>query len=436
MKGWTVMMGATEPDLSKFGDLFPVIRDMNIDTPAHFEEVINGAQGAFNLGNLIVRPMDLFLPPAHPHVSDEAITVAATACCGIGCAPDRSAAQQKLVLLCLNTLSRMLACHGAMKNSLALGLLHAILYVATIFPDVRDSSETRGLKQMLSQTLPVSTVFQDVLEELAAQLPSVKSLAERPDFQRSWIHDDWLKFTAIAHDRIAYEAWMPLTSFSVRCDSRQGGFQTLFALSASLLLQLRLPEKRLESWWLQRSVPIDPNLCIYINLDSVLDNKNVGTRNLHFMRELLHRDLTEHRYSKNEPLIHSSRLPDFRDLVHTSHSDPFITVMNYSVTNNPVLCLQQISSMQSLPHAELVHWKEHIAQMSCSHGRMELHLMVIPEGFTFSESWGASNRYLMFPQRSERPALHDRLLQKGGSSVQEGDIQQLLVANDSVVKIH
>ncbi|KAJ6484688.1 hypothetical protein C8R45DRAFT_1098845 [Mycena sanguinolenta] len=244
------------PDVLQLGDVFTVIRDMDIVTPAHFEEVLDGAGGAFNLGHLIVGSMRLFVPRHRHHVSDEqlafltdillfvqklghnkimlpalmenagstTITLTAAACSGLECEPKRAAAQGKLVLLCLNTLSRLLACHGAMREC---GLLYTIFYCATIRPNSKDPSETRGLKQLLSQTLPASTMFQDVLEELDIRLQSLKPLSERADFQKSWMQDDWLKFTAIAHDRIAFMKRVQSSDFISfkACDNMECGMQ-------------------------------------------------------------------------------------------------------------------------------------------------------------------------------------------------------------------
>ncbi|KAF7343656.1 hypothetical protein MSAN_01986600 [Mycena sanguinolenta] len=156
------------------------------------------------------------------------------------------------------------------------------------------------------------------------------------------------------------------------------------------------------------------------------------------MRELLPRDITEHRYS-NSSVIPSSQLPYLLDLVQSGKSDPFVSIMDYSFKGTASLWLEGISRVQEVHPSQHIHWEEYLSRMSRSHGQMELHLMIVPEGFMFQERWAPPTRHLMFPQRSECPALHNsvrRLVQVDGRNVQEADIQQLLTANDNVHKIH
>ncbi|KAF7371455.1 MYND-type domain-containing protein [Mycena sanguinolenta] len=438
-----------------FPDLCTVIRDMSFDTPQDFEEVLDGVDGAYNLGYVVVQSIKRLLATERPYLSDQnlvlltdilsflqnlgndkivspalmenggelIITVAAMACYDTDYG-DRSAAQQKAVLLSLNALSPMLSCHRAMRTALASGLLQAILYCATISPSARDPSETQGLRQILSWTLPGSTVFQTVLEELETRLPSVKPLSDSPDFQRCWMHDDWLRFMTFADDRIAFMKFIQSEYYvlSKACDNMECGVirtkadfkrcsrcqQVYYCCSDCQKLDWKVGGHR--------------EACHSIRTFAS-KNKDIGTQNLHFMRELFHRDLTEHRYSK------SSVIP----------SNPFVSVMDYSFQGTPSLWLEGISWMQEVHPSQHVHWEEYLSRMSRSHGQMELHLMIVPEGFMFQERWAPPTRHLMFPQRSECPALHNsvrRLVQVDGRNVQEADIQQLLTANDNVHKIH
>ncbi|KAJ6484678.1 hypothetical protein C8R45DRAFT_290290 [Mycena sanguinolenta] len=473
MEAWVSIISESEKPQEHFafGDLCAVIRDMTFDAAGDFEEALEGAQGASYLGYLVVQSIKRLLAVERPHFTDQTlglftdillflehlgndkilspalmendgaavITLAAMVSYDTNHG-DRFIAQQKVVLLCLNALSSMLGCHRAMRDALTSGLLHIIIYCAPSAPSTRDPSETRGLRQILSQTLPASTLFQSVLEELETRLPSIQPLlSQLPEFQRCWMYDDWLTFTTVADDRIAFMKSIQsqdYISFKA-CDNMECGViraktdfkrcshcqQVYYCCSECQKIDWKAGDHR--KW------------CHSIRIFAS-KNKDLGTRNLHFMRELLHRDLTEHRYL-NRSLIPSGRLLYLLDLVQTSESDPFISIMDYSLRGTPSLWLSGISHMQQTHPAQHIYWEEYLARMSRSHGRMELHLMFVPDGFMFREHWVPTVRLLMFPQRSERPAFHNsvrNLIQADGRNVQEADIQQLLIAHDSVLTIH
>ncbi|KAF7371456.1 MYND-type domain-containing protein [Mycena sanguinolenta] len=474
MQAWLMIL-ESEDSLEHyvFPDLCRAVGDMEITTEEEFEEVLDGAQGPNNLGCVVVQTIERLLVTNRPYISDSGLsfltlillflenlgqhktispalmhnggasvfTAAAGICHEVDHEYDRSAVQQKAVLLCLNALSSMLSCHSAMRDALASGLLHSILYCATFSPDKRLPSEMRGLEQILTRTLPGSTVFQTVLAELDTQLQGVRNTLESPSFQRCWMYKDWLKFMAFADDRIAFMKHVQSKDFvsSKACDNMECGVirpkaefkrcshcqQVYYCCSDCQKLDWRAGGHRETC----RSIPIFAS-----------KNKNLGMRNLHFMRQLLHRDLTEHRYSENSPLVASIRLRVLRNLAQTSESDPFVTVMDYGFPDGPILYMEAISWMEDFWSMSYpVYWEEHIARMTRSHGRMELHVMIIPEGFMFPGRWGPRTRHLMFPQRSQRPTLHEsvrHLLKSGGSNVQKADIQQLLTVHDSIVRIH
>ncbi|KAJ6484679.1 hypothetical protein C8R45DRAFT_1147521 [Mycena sanguinolenta] len=463
MQAWSMILESADPVAHyAFPDLCRAIGDMKIDTPEDFEEVLDGAQGAHNLGRVVVESIKLLLVPKRPYISDHGLrfltlivlfleclgrhrtispalmhnggatvlTAAAAACHEADRGFERSLVQQKAVLLCLNALSSMLSCHREMRVALSSGLLPSIIYCATVNPDLRLDSEMRGLKQILTRTLLGSTVFQSVLAELDTRLKEVRNTLASPNFQRSWMYDDWLKFTAIADDRIAFMNHVQSKDFTPfkACDNMD---DSNVALTVSRCITAAPIARKSIGGLVATETPA--NQCEFSHPD-------LGARNMQFMRQLFHRDLMEHRYSQSSPLIPSARLRELRKLARTSQSDPFVTVMDYGFPNEPVLYMEGISWMEDFwSDSQPIYWEEHIARMTRSHGRMELHIMVIPEGLMFPRRWGPPPRHLMFPQRSQRSALHQRvrrLLRAGGSNVKEIDIQQLLFENDSVLKIH
>ncbi|KAJ6484687.1 hypothetical protein C8R45DRAFT_1075151 [Mycena sanguinolenta] len=469
MQAWSMILEFENPQAHyAFPDLCSVIRGMNIDSPGGFEEVLDGAQGAHNLGYLVMRSIRILTNEKDiDDISDEDlvfltdillflqtlgneetispalmanggatdITWAAIAGYNHRGGADRKTAQQTALLLCINALVPMLSCHRAMRDALAAGLVNCIIYGAIILPNARDPAELRGLKHIVTQALPGSTVFQSVLVELDIRLQQFRHISESADLEISWMYDDWRRFLAIADDRIALMKAVQSKDFIPfkACDNMDCGVirprgelkrcshcQQVYYCSISC---------QTVDW----GAGGHREACHSIRVSS-FKNKDIGTRNLQFMRQLLHRDLIERRSSKNLPVFSPSRVPHLRELAQTSQSDPFITVVDYGFRDSPRLALEGISRLrdiQSLP----IHWEEYIARMTRSHGRMELHLMIVPEGFTFSgSSAGPQVRYLMFPQRSERPAFHEsvrRLFHADGSNVQEDHIRRLLIASDN-----
>ncbi|KAF7371458.1 MYND-type domain-containing protein [Mycena sanguinolenta] len=469
MKAWSTILESVEPPAHHaFPNLCRILREMKIGVQGGFEEILDGAEGATNLGYLVVESIGLFVGEGQSDISDDDlvfltsvllflhhlgneeilspalmenggatdITLAAGAGYDRVGDPDYAIIQETLLLLCMSALHPMLSCHEAMCDALAAGLLNSILLGATISPDGPSASEMRALKQILTLTLPASTAFRDVLSELDTRLQDVRNILESPRFRGSWMYDDWLRFTAIADDRIAFMKVVQSSDFvsSKACDNMDCGVmgpktqfkrcshcqQVYYCSSDCQRIDWRVSGHR--------------ELCQSIRIFS-LKNKDLGMRNLQFMRELLHRDLTEHRYSKNLLLLPPNRLQYFRDLAQTSQCDPFATIMDYGVRESPQLHLEGISRLQGLRPSLPIHWEEHIGRMRRSHGRMELHLMMIPDGFGFSMN---PARMVIFPQRSDRPTFHERvrqILQAAGNDVQE-EIRHALAMDDGVVKIH
>ncbi|KAF7343629.1 hypothetical protein MSAN_01983600 [Mycena sanguinolenta] len=235
-EAWTMIMKSEEKVAHfAFPDLCSVIRDITINTSQDFEEILDGAGGAANLAYCVLQSITLLVTQdsVNPFVTEEnlillvdillflenlrndetiapalmqkggatIITLVATASYNYHCGPDRAAMQQKVALLSLSALGSFLSCHDAMRDALAIGLLHTVMYCATISHRETDPSAMRGLRQMLIWILPGSTVFATVFEELEKRLPSVSHITEIPEFQMCWMHDYWVKFMALANDR-------------------------------------------------------------------------------------------------------------------------------------------------------------------------------------------------------------------------------------------
>ncbi|KAF7326825.1 MYND-type domain-containing protein [Mycena sanguinolenta] len=457
MKAWAVTLKAEEWDDNSswaFHDVCCAIRKMRIGSCHDFDEVLDGAGGTAGLAYLVVESIKLLLAQDDAYLSDQNlkflvdiliflqnlnrdnvllalmenggakfITLAAGATFSLDCGPDRAPRQQRAALLCLNTLHSMLSCHRAMRDSIAAGLLQVVISGATISPH-RNSSELQGLRQILTQRLPASTVFRTVLVEMERQLQSVKDLFNRFGLQHSWIHDDWHAFTTLAEDRIALMKADQSKDFasSKACDNMECGSIIVPLIARNAIGHLAAIEKCvIQCDHFYSKIKISASETCH-SCDDCYTGISLNTdtpTEFHCFGRLVSLTLCNSLGPSN--VIHSS--PSWT-------TDPRMV---------PLFYIEGLSWMMDNHPSYHVHWKEHIARMGRSYRRMELHLMIIHEGFTFRLHDSPPVRLLMFPQRSNRPALHEsvrRLLQANGSTVQEEQVRQLMIGDEGGIKIH
>ncbi|KAJ6484093.1 hypothetical protein C8R45DRAFT_1148378 [Mycena sanguinolenta] len=376
---------------------------MSIETDRDFKEVMDRVGGGAGLGNVIVKSLKLLLGPEGACLGDEKLkivthilvflqnlgntkvisralmqnrgaeflTLAAAATLSPDYKPKRAPLEQRAVLLCLNTLHYMLSCHRAMRDSIAGGLLQVVLSTATILPNT-DPSELQRLRHILTRSLPESTAFQTVLVEMERQLRTVKGLENNiVGFERSWIHDDWRAFTALADDRIDFMNSIQSKNFKT-CDN------------------------------MEKDVRGDANFLI--------DRVRVSL-GLHGERRQPYRGVLIGAQLDRLCLGDLEQRDTGRDQLCEGYS--FITVMDYRSQNGPLLYTEGLSWMMKNYPSYHIRWEEHIARMRQPHGRIELHLVIVDGGI------GTPARLLMFPYR---PSLHEnvrRISQAAGNHMQE-----------------
>jgi hypothetical protein len=149
------------------------------------------------------------------------------------------------------------------------------------------------------------------------------------------------------------------------------------------------------------------------------------------MRALLHKDATSGAYLLERPIF----IEILVDLIEGKTSTQLVTTVNYS-SGRPHKFITSLDGHCDRDKGYHVNWDEHSARLARSYGQMDLHLMIIRD---LSGKGPVGGRRVMFPQRSDRPSLHDGLLrifkQPEGIDARKA-IQELLAANESVVKIH
>ncbi|KAJ6484659.1 hypothetical protein C8R45DRAFT_1147477 [Mycena sanguinolenta] len=457
MEAWKILLKTGEErGHPEFTALCTVLPNLRMNHPDHFQEILDGANGVWGLAaaELIVDTIDLFGSPLLPVQSLATIlgelerimiflhrlgnedtvlpaiselaggarifTTAGTICLSPEARRNHRSAANIIVLQCLIILSTINSGYRGMCESLAAGLLELVLYAATISPKKhllrgtkispkQDNPLMLGLRLFVKRILPASTVYHAVLTEMETQLQKVKHTGEEAELQSSWVYKDWLSFTALAEDRIAFMKCIQSKdsiSFKACCNTECGiicerakfkrcsDCRTVYYCSAECQkMDWRHGGHRDSCAWIRTFAS---------------KNKDIGTRNMAFMRQILHRDLTQH---------------------------PFVTVMDYR-QGRPVMHIHTLSAVRDGDEKEQIYWEEHVSRMARSGGRIELHMMLFQDGISFEKRITPCRR-VMFPQWSDRPAFHGylrRILEEGKNDVDE-QLAELRAESD-VVKIH
>jgi hypothetical protein len=164
----------------------------------------------------------------------------------------------------------------------------------------------------------------------------------------------------------------------------------------------------------------------------VVEIDDLGARNLSFMRAFLDRDLSSGAYFLEWPVFTDV----LANLIEGKTSTQLVTTIDYS-SGRPRKFIASLDGLRDGDNAQHVNWDEHSARLARSHGRMDLHLMIIRD---FAGKGPVRGRRIMFPQHSDGPSLHDGFLrifkQPGDLDAQLKAMEELLEANESVVKIH
>ncbi|KAJ7892392.1 hypothetical protein B0H13DRAFT_2665702 [Mycena leptocephala] len=287
-------------------------------------------------------------------------------------------------------------CHRApqdriFRRFLSAGILRAIVGYAIRGIEVKFTS-------MLLKTLACSTVYLSVLLEMDAGFQDAEDLIADPAFPKSAIFGEWTAFRTLANECIALaKSWQSAERVTRKaCDNMECGairpkadFQCC-GHRHSVYYCSRLCQR---GDWKRAEHRLN---CPFLRSSRWKDPDPLLAQDLSFMRALLHYD-----YQTNKPetmYVESSLLPEF---VHVN-------------------CIK------------------HVSRALRSKGRMDMHMMLVPDGKgTFLIS---SLRPRMFPMHSDTAVLHEGVRMLAAENPEPPNltqrIQQLLDATSAIVEIH
>ncbi|KAJ6569095.1 hypothetical protein B0H19DRAFT_1232080 [Mycena capillaripes] len=464
VEAWVfVVDSGTAVDTVEFLDLCSAMESVNADIDANLAQIVDSAGGSAALASLIVKSINIFVSAQgqQQHMSDgeknrhlgmfasllgfvrdvassdnvestqrdrllwpvlvsagltRALTTAA-ACLVDETLPPHLYPPRALTF-CFQILHGLLSWHRAMQESLTSGLLPLVVRCAT-FLTGRFDIEPASLLDILSISLPASTIYYTVLAELQVRLPAVDEMVVDPGLTNAVFSDSWRTFIALArHVVLSGRRW-------ISCAAPIVGIRiTALWIAKGLIGDLAIVSGVTPSGF--------PN--------SVQDN--LEAKNRSFMRALLHKDIMNLRYRESPRLQVPTRISYLREIAQTNPSNLFVTVMDYTdgysrmypATGIPKMYIDGLDGPRTDDKDGDIYWNECISRAARSRGRMELHLMIVRDG---PMQWP---RRLMFPQRSEHPSFHDglaKILKEPADTFDTAEkIQQVLEANENGVKIH
>ncbi|KAK6978212.1 hypothetical protein R3P38DRAFT_3119988 [Favolaschia claudopus] len=451
-QAWMLIVKSKDGRSRAFPDFCEVISDMTVSTAVwHLDEILDDADGIQGLVGLLIQSILSLLNTSEISIAPQNINPLRavlgflrslgnkrilspalqalqaipiiTAVANASLKPttrDNPYLRQDLFFLCMDALEDMFSSPRAIEVSIGSGLVRCILY-GSILPDNRDAHGRDAFIKILKDRLPAATIYRSVLAAIRSELSSYKHITDSYSFKQWSMYDDWVVLERLARDRISLLNQLEAGELSLlrACYNTECGA----ILEKSKLKRCSLCR---HVWYCsvecQRADWRRDNhrgSCRSIILFDIL-NRDLAHHDLSFMRALLHRDVTERTTSV---MFHDS-------VILANAVDPFVTVCDYTkgVLN---ITLRDMKTARGEDRWKQVNWDEYTARAARSGGKMELHMLIMPNE-------GGDERRVLFPQWSNRPAFHDwvlRCLQREGSNF-NGEEEYLEQLVKDIVMVH
>ncbi|KAF7347034.1 MYND-type domain-containing protein [Mycena venus] len=469
MDSWSSLLHSTARKPSpSWPALCRIVHDIPVYRPDNLAEILEATGGADGFASIVLRTIKLFFPGPETPVSELALSVfrgllgflsnlenseivspalisagvvGALTSAAVACMSGEGPLHNKdvMVLKSLNVLHRLIPWHRAMCESLAAGLLRLVIHIVAL-PRPLGPKETVVLQEIVVRTLPSSTVYRTVLTELDIQLQTVDVVDAMDDLDvlhNFTLYGPFESFLRIAYERIAFMKTVDSQETVSRkaCDNMQCGLidekSKFKRCSHCKSVYYCSPDCQKIDWTHGHREACHSSRAFRFKRD------DLGAHNYSFMRALLHRDITEHKYQEFPRLLDPHRLEFMRQTMQKNPSHPLVTIMDYT-NGKPTMRVEDVYWQRDEDELRHVHWDDHISRVARGrHGRMELHLMVVLDG---PKNWRHVRR-LMIPQRSDRPSFREGLVRIFTQPELEGKndferIEELRAASGNAVTIH
>ncbi|KAJ7870438.1 hypothetical protein B0H13DRAFT_2350399 [Mycena leptocephala] len=416
VRAWKLLFARQRPNNISLSALFWVQRELlKTADPANFAEVIEGAGG--NVGDwatLFVQYIDSFIPSNRTEVTprillymdalfcvlygDQDVPLedvgGVTSLTRLACAFGASRIPQTDDILgaCLFRLLPLLRkgsleLYRTAREMLSAGFLRAITICGI------SKAETALLTDIFIPQLAQSTVYYSVVSQFESAVFEAEDLLADPTFSTSEIFGPWKLFRSLAEERVLlWKFWSSAAYVSQKaCDNMDCGhigkkadFKTCTCCHTVFYCSRRC---QCLDWEQDHRAQ-----CSFNRFYGLKYRDPLSSRNISFLRAVLHHD-----YEAHKETVLRRQLTFMRD--HPSES--IVTIFDYAsgVARISVEPIYPASSL--MPNYLGVNCLEHVPRALRSRGRMQLHLVALPDRS------GLISKSRMFPMRSNNSLLYD-----------------------------
>ncbi|KAJ7884276.1 hypothetical protein B0H13DRAFT_2537465 [Mycena leptocephala] len=302
------------------------------------------------------------------------------------------------------------------REMLSAGFLRAITICGTY------RAETALLTNVLIPLLTQSTTYYSVVSQFESAVIDAEDLLVDPRFSTSEIFGHWKLFRSLAEERVLlWKFWSSAAYVSQKaCDNMDCGHIGKKADFKSCTCCHTV------FYCSRRCQCLDGNETTAGDAPSTEYRDPLSSRNISFLQAVLHHD-----YEAHKETVLRFQLTFMRD--HLSES--IVTIFDYTtgVVRISVELMNPASSL--MPNYLGVNCLEHVPRALRSAGRMQLHLVALPDGS------GVMSKFRMFPLRSNNSLLYDGVCSLAMKKLISSDISVELrklieSARDGLVEIH
>ncbi|KAJ7106812.1 hypothetical protein C8R43DRAFT_207937 [Mycena crocata] len=281
----------------------------------------------------------------------------------------------------------------SMSEALQSGLLRAVILAAS--NPICNQALMQQLQQHLTLVLPGYMVFRSLLTHIKSSLLDVDGLVEAPAFIASELYAPWQEFHALVRERLDF-----LESFNAAPSIMYKACDNMACSQIHVKSELQRCSTCLDLYYCSRQCQKSDweaghrDACNEIcGLRRLPEEQQCSMQDRAFLRALVRRD-----YIANRTKVYTEVIK----LLKQNSTQLYYVMFNYMSGPASVDVLpwpENVSEMVELPWDLLIRFHNHGARAVTSAGRVEVHVMVIPNGL--------KPHYKIFPIRHRSDVLSE-----------------------------
>ncbi|KAJ7654027.1 hypothetical protein DFH06DRAFT_1203447 [Mycena polygramma] len=287
--------------------------------------------------------------------------------------------------VCVLLLEQGLRDTPQLVRAMEAGFLSLVIPLAIMSPRAVGATATMGdvLKTVLSEVLPLGLTSFRFVSQLRTMITNATVAASSAQFRRSPLFDDWTRFVNLAESRInVLDAWQsagrPLLQAcdNLKCGliKPRGEFKACSACQSAVYCS---PSCQSADWQ-------DTHRDDCHTLLSARQHLPLLFRERAFLRALFHSDY------KRMRLDIARRTVGF---IRENPGIPFCTAYNYRTARLPTFEVGAQVSFDEVKAQLGPDWELRWQRMARAEGRMELHMLMLPQGFALFPTHSSTSKF-------------------------------------------